>query len=263
MINVLNNIVKKWLQICMYCAVFLVCANVSAQTTIAAPEEEEYEYEESIDLDEPIQAVTQERSDYTKRSINEEQWKKETSDKIFNYTDLEIQEKEYKPDLLSRFLQALFAFFVSALGKVILWLLVISVIVIAVYYILKHNGFQLFSKNNIIQQNEIEEIDGSEVPEDWNVAIQDAVKSGNFNLAMRYAYLHLILLLSEKGKIKFSPNKTNHHYALELSGSSNYRPFVNLTKEYEIAWYGGFVIDKDRCNKYLYEVDNFKVAVER
>lgn len=249
----------KWLQI-FVCFVVLLRIDVVAQS-VAAPNIDSYNIAQDLHNKEVESAKMELRNAFTKRSIDEEQWKIETADKIFQYENVPIKDTEHKPDFLTRFLNALFEFLEGGAGTVVLWLLIISIVLLALYYFLKHNGYMIFTKNKVIHQIEIEEIDGSEVPEDWNVAIEDAIKNGKFNLAIRYAYLQLILLLSEKGKIQFSPSKTNHHYVIELSGTPNFRPFLDLTKEYEIAWFGGFNIDKERCNNYLKEVNNFKSTV--
>ncbi|MCH5599572.1 DUF4129 domain-containing protein [Niabella ginsengisoli] len=76
-------------------------------------------------------------------------------------------------------------------------------------------------------------------------AIQDALKANNYRLAIRLQYLQLLKTLSEKGIIKYQPDKTNFDYLLQTRSTSHYQDFLSATRSYEYSWYGLFPIDED------------------
>lgn len=78
----------------------------------------------------------------------------------------------------------------------------------------------------------------------FNEAIQQAISSGDFRLAIRLLYLQSLKLLSDKGHIKWQINKTNSDYIKEVAHASWYALFVSLTFKFEYTWYGELKIEK-------------------
>ncbi|PWG78280.1 DUF4129 domain-containing protein [Pararcticibacter amylolyticus] len=70
-----------------------------------------------------------------------------------------------------------------------------------------------------------------------------AVEARDFRLAVRLLYLRSLKHLSEAGKIKWVPGKTNSEYVRELRHTEQRRIFSVLTREFEYIWYGNFPVD--------------------
>jgi hypothetical protein len=73
--------------------------------------------------------------------------------------------------------------------------------------------------------------------------------AGDFRLALRYRYLHMIQLLSSRGHIAWRPDKTNHDYLRELSGSPLRDSFRYITYLFNYTWYGHFELDEATYRK--------------
>jgi hypothetical protein len=71
----------------------------------------------------------------------------------------------------------------------------------------------------------------------------EAAREGRFREAMRLLYLRTLQLLSERGRIRWTLDKTNRDYAAELRGTDLEGPFAAVTRLFERAWYGSLPVD--------------------
>lgn len=195
-----------------------------------------------------------------KRSISDAEWKKLTNDPAFNYEDKKEKvepQKEYKPGWWERMFGAIFDFFGSSMGKIIIIVLVVLIVLTLIFRALQLNGNIFFSKKD--KRLAQEDIDTENyVPDDWEKEINTAAQTGNYRLALRYSYRHLLLMLQEKEMITFQVAKTNYQYVYELKGTDLYKPVMQLTREYEYAWYGGFDIERSFFENYRQMIANIK-----
>ncbi len=71
---------------------------------------------------------------------------------------------------------------------------------------------------------------------DYRAEAQRARSRGDFRLAMRYLFLHVLQRLDEAGRIAYRPEKTNRAYLREMGAlRADVEPFVYA---FEVAWYG-------------------------
>ncbi|MBC6610784.1 DUF4129 domain-containing protein [Hymenobacter sp. BT507] len=68
--------------------------------------------------------------------------------------------------------------------------------------------------------------------------LAEAEAQANYRLAVRLGYLQSLHALSERHLIDWQPDKTNHHYLLELTNTPWQAPFADLTRQFEYVWYG-------------------------
>ncbi|MGJ8732140.1 MAG: DUF4129 domain-containing protein, partial [Cellulophaga sp.] len=85
--------------------------------------------------------------------------------------------------------------------------------------------------------------------EDIQQLIKNALEDKNYRLAVRYYYLYILKIMSEKELIDWQLQKTNDDYQKELSQSKYATPFVTITRLYDYVWYGDFTIDESKYNK--------------
>ena len=85
--------------------------------------------------------------------------------------------------------------------------------------------------------------------EDIQQLIENALEDKNYRLAVRYYYLYILKIISEKELIDWQLQKTNDDYQKELSQSKYATPFVTITRLYDYIWYGDFTIDESKYNK--------------
>ncbi|TYZ08698.1 DUF4129 domain-containing protein [Hymenobacter lutimineralis] len=68
--------------------------------------------------------------------------------------------------------------------------------------------------------------------------IAAAEAAGNYRLAVRLGYLHILKDLTDRGLIRWQPEKTNHDYLFELPDGPLPAAFQDLTRQFEYVWYG-------------------------
>lgn len=79
--------------------------------------------------------------------------------------------------------------------------------------------------------------------EDLNTLNIDALLAqaegeNNYRLAVRLGYLQVLRQLSDRGLIRWQPDKTNHDYLYELPAGPLPEAFRELTRQFEYVWYG-------------------------
>ncbi len=102
---------------------------------------------------------------------------------------------------------------------------------------LNKNAVGLSEEENIIRNENIDDL------------IQQAVADKNYRLAIRYSYLLILKLLSEKDIIAWELQKTNSDYLEEITKENLKTPFKASTRLYEYVWYGDFLIDEPKYQK--------------
>lgn len=187
------------------------------------------------------------------RAISTRQWQTLTNDPAFTYEDEkpQVKQEENTGRGLLKLLEAIVSFFSSTAGKALIWIVVASLVLLIVFRIFKLNGNVLFArKDKKLGNAGGDESADDYVPDNWEQSIAEAAKAGNYRLAVRHGYRYLLSILSEKELIRFQTAKTNYQYTYELSGTQWHQPFVQLTRQYEYAWYGGFDIEQEQFEAY-------------
>jgi hypothetical protein len=120
-------------------------------------------------------------------------------------------------------------------------LLTVLAVAVLVYTIMKLTG--MTSAGLFGNRNTSEKLPYSTHEEDihaisFEEAIEQAVKDGNYRLAVRLLYLQSLKKLTDKGLINWQINKTNIAYVQELSGTFYQQSFNELTLKFETNWYG-------------------------
>ena len=74
--------------------------------------------------------------------------------------------------------------------------------------------------------------------------IEEAVKNGQFRLAVRYHYLQNLQQLDQLNFISYQYQKTNEDYAAEISTENVRGKFLKVTRLYDFIWYGDFKVSE-------------------
>lgn len=125
--------------------------------------------------------------------------------------------------------------------------------------------YRLFLKNTVFTRRKASytsiENENTEVVleerEKYDSLIHEAEQNDNYNLAIKYFYLKSLKILSDRGFIRFSPDKTNVEYVKEMRQNRPDLLFKNLTRNYEYAWYGQFAITPRSYQNIKSEFVNF------
>ncbi|RYE00274.1 MAG: DUF4129 domain-containing protein [Sphingobacteriales bacterium] len=197
---------------------------------------------------------TLDKKDFDKKAIRESDWNEISRNPEFQYE--KETEKVKKPEqdtgsnwfrkFIEWLIQALSVFLVSGFGKIILWGIVALILCWLIFLIFKRRGIHLFARSG----KKIKKIDTADetgddfIPESWQSVIQQAEANGNYRLAVRHSFRHIVHLMQE-AKIISSERALANHQILSLLRQSNYHAdFRQLLRHYEYIWYGDFAVQE-------------------
>ena len=226
--------------------ILLFCTTTKAQ-------EEKYVYSDSsenvIEID-----TTVNFSQLTVSTDTVEAWKNLKSFAYTKYLDSLLkakkeeenkQKKNYKEPVGDSWLDRL----LSSRGlEYFLWGLAIFFVLFILYKLfLTEGAFTKRTTSSATTPEVTEENISSE--SDFTALIRDAVKSGNYRLAVRYQYLQTLHKLANKNFVELATDKTNYQYVREITNQQYQNDFAALTLNYEYVWYGEFNIDENIYRK--------------
>ncbi len=127
--------------------------------------------------------------------------------------------------------------------KAILYLLVA---LLAVYILYRARFNHSFTEDPMRRTKmTFEEIEENLLDLNLDEKIEQAIRTGNFRIAIRLSYLKSLKLLAQKDIIEWDSNKTNGDYRYEIAGSGFEKEFESITSVFDYVWYGEFPIDKE------------------
>ncbi len=181
-------------------------------------------------------------ADNNSRSFDKEEMQVYSESAAFNYMNLVVQ----PPSIWQRIqwwfqglLQKLFSNpNAPVFTKIVFYGILFIVLGGAIFYIvrLKYGGAITSDSKNI--SNAISTLEHTKL-EDFESMIAGAIKEKNYKLAIRYEYLKVLAMLSQKGIIKLKDWKSPFDYESELSAEL-VAPYKNLSRLFEYVWYGDF-----------------------
>jgi len=130
----------------------------------------------------------------------------------------------------------------TPIGKVIIYILVISVLAYSIYRIIKTQTSKPIYANRSddlpynLHHEDIHEMD-------FDALIVKAISNNEFRLAIRLIYLYALKHLSDRELIDWQAGKTNHEYVSELKNENIRKGFNELSYYFDYAWYGDFKVD--------------------
>jgi hypothetical protein len=199
-------------------------------------------------------------------NITEEQWRQVASDPAFGYADEKeavTKIKPEEPNAVTTAIMALFSFFNSSLGKVLLWTLFFAFLAWILFKVFSSEG--LFAgRGEKLSEDEpvpLPSHDTDLLLVDWERSMQQAMKAGDMAMAIKYSYLHLLKLLQQKDLINFRSDKTNHEYYREIKNLAYRKPFKQLTSQYEYIWYGKYPVSEQQFSAYMSTFDALKTKL--
>jgi len=122
------------------------------------------------------------------------------------------------------------------------WILVVAGFLALLIWFLATSNIRLFRKTSKGIDEKAEEKEPAEDIFEMNFEkeIQKAAGDKNYRLAVRLLYLRTLRDLSNKNLINYTHEKTNTDYLFQLAGTSYYKDFFRLTRDFDYTWYGQF-----------------------
>src|SRR5690606_18641938 len=127
--------------------------------------------------------------------------------------------------------------FVIQILKISAYIIIVVLIAFLVRYIIL-NDIHLIFRKKPKELVEVYDLDKDIHEIDFDQLIEDAVSREQYRSAVRYHFLRLLKIMSEKQIIEWNPDKTNREYLLEISNPALKKEFDYLAYVYENIWYG-------------------------
>lgn len=163
------------------------------------------------------------------------------------YMDSLLRATQYKVRKPRRSVDLSGSNFFSSIFGIVFWILAIGLFAYLVYRLFLGNSSLLSrSRKNIASDIAVVEEENANDPDSL---LRNAIRNGNYRLAVRYLYLESLQRLSEKKFIEINTNKTNYEYVMEVRRHKFANEFASLTLQYEYVWYGEYPVDERLFNQ--------------
>jgi len=216
--------------------------------------------------------VRYDTSDIDPIEFSDEDLETYKGDDTFNYEEIKTESTWWNDitnwfyNLLRRFFEWLFGVgnaegYLAVFLEILPYLLLALFLYLVIRFFVKSNmqGMGKNRKNpNVVSLSEDEHIIKNE---DIQELIKNALAVENYRLAIRYHYLYILQLLSEREMIDWQQQKTNDDYLEDLSESALKNEFGKATLLYDYVWYGEFDLDQSRFEKAEMVFTNLKNAI--
>ena len=134
-------------------------------------------------------------------------------------------------------------------GRVLVYSAALIGFILILMMILKVNAFKVFYsgadrgaiKTTVFHEN-IHEMD-------FERLIQEALNNKKYRNGIRLIFLYALKMLADKQYIQWQAGKTNHDYSDELGAGELKTNYNQLSRYFEYAWYGNFLIEEDAFKK--------------
>ena len=170
------------------------------------------------------------------------QWQQLTSDKAFGYkNEVEQIKPPPPPPKYLGVLERMLMFFTRGVGKVIIWIIVLSLLCLLLYFVVGKNLGGIFRRSKKIMSGlKNTEDDENIYTTNWEALMNKAKEENNLQLSVRYGYMWLLQLLQQRQLINYKQDKTNFEYYQELAKTTYKLQFQQLSRKYEYAYYGNY-----------------------
>ena len=230
-----------------------LATEVYSEDPDAIAPEEDYDYEEDEEVTGPFYNGfsfndSLDKKVFDKRSIREADWNEISSNPEYQYEKEVEKVKKQEPvnesNWLTDFFIWFFNFLVSDIGKVILWVIVAAILCWLIFLIFKRRGIYLFARSakKITKSQATDETGDDFIPESWSSVIRQAEANGNYRLAVRHSFRHIVHLMQTAKIISSERALANHQILSLLRQSSYHADFRQLLRHYEYIWYGDFEV---------------------
>ncbi len=174
-----------------------------------------------------------------------------------------VPPKPVKQSWFNKLLRKIFGkmpmFGFSGISKVFQILIYVGIGILAVYLIrlIFSSGFDWpFGRKKAGDPEQLEDALDVKGNDDLSVAIRKAVSEGNFRLAVRYWYIHLLRFSDRSEIISYHPEKTNSDYVREIANPDYRAKFAELSRIYDFVWYGEIPIAEGEYRHIANRFDN-------
>ncbi len=141
--------------------------------------------------------------------------------------------------------------------KVVFYVVVGALLVIAVLKLMQVDMSVLFYKGKSLKSTAFSEIE--DITEaNYEELRSKAISRQEYASAVRYSYLKALQMLTNKEMIDFRPSKTNTDYFAELAPQKAVQKhFGEISLAFEYVYYGEFILNKNRFDRINDDFEKF------
>lgn len=196
------------------------------------------------------------------------QWQQLTQHKDFGYQRLNegevLQRKKTDSDSNFGFISRILSWLYRAnIFTLLLWGAIISLIIYILYLALRGMNLRVFAPNTDSYQEAETAATLSFFETPWEQMMQQALDALQYNLAIRYGFLHLLQQLEKHHKITYREDKTNYEYYKELASTALHTPFRTISMHYEWVYYGHFESSAQDFKSYKQKIDQLLLQLHQ
>lgn len=149
------------------------------------------------------------------------------------------------------------------IGQVLLIIAIVLVLIAIIFLISKQLRQQdvRIGEDDVYWQIDLEKSDTAETIIAGRLL--DALKNGEYAVAIRLHYLQALNDLNRKGLIVWKKDKTNAEYIKELKSGPFYTDFRQLTRWFERAWFGKKATGLETYTTFHKAFESFEFRLER
>lgn len=172
------------------------------------------------------------------------------TDKDFNYVTEDVPAESFFDKVMKWLNDTINSFFSDeGAAPYIRYSIIAALIVFVVLQLMNVKARRLFFKNQSREKALFteEEIDLQQA--DFDSMIKAEIAKANYREAIRFLYLKMLKLLSNRNYIELLSRKTNSDFMKELEGNAYAFDFLKLSRIFEFVWYGNFLIKENVFEK--------------
>lgn len=136
-------------------------------------------------------------------------------------------------------------------------ILMTLMLVVVLAYVFRSFFFDLVNESRLAEED-----DANSEPitaEQAFARAQSLSRGGDYRSAVRYLYLSSLLLLDERGMLRYDRSKTNREYLRSVSGQPELaEPLREVIDVFDNTWYGYHTLDEDSFKHYSDRVEELK-----
>ncbi|MEW6404507.1 MAG: DUF4129 domain-containing protein [Chloroflexota bacterium] len=183
------------------------------------------------------------------------QWKEESPNPF----------KEWFARIISRLLQWLGKFLgwsgeVGVTASPVIQTLIVIALVLVLFFVFRSLIVDFITEARLAEDTIAEEMLTSESAFQKAQALS---RGGDYRSAVRFLYLSSLLLLDERGVLRYDRSKTNREYLRGVSNSPELqKPLSEVIEVFDQVWYGYHSLDEDAFKHYSERVEELKEKKE-
>jgi hypothetical protein len=181
----------------------------------------------------------------------------------------EFQWQEAGPDPVAEFFNWLWNKFLELLGKLSgnndgvieinlspLYFLAAIALAVVLFLVLRTVFRDFINEVRVAEENTGEELLTAEAA---FAKAQNLSRGGDYRTAVRFLYLSSLLLLDERGLLRYDRSKTNREYLRSVSSSPELQqPLSEVIEIFDDVWYGYHQVDEEKFKHYSDRVEELK-----